>query len=507
MAKSVLFFVVVLVTQTEAHPGAMAEGRGSCDAEFNTAGTAFHIPDIREAWYVRRVGTCSHPFFWVTFDTTSVNQQVTFVAASPEVADFQDKLDFNAVLFGPGYSQGNSWDMPAALVEWEVLVPRGVGSKALTSPASFSSCDFVSNPVMRNYKALTNGRCMEHMTMAPDFAKPALAGNTWNNWWLASHDLEIPVPGKYFLVVWASDRGTGKVTSGRIEVTLGPWAWSGYASASTTAQAQSQSSTCSCATNHASWYAQNLDMIGGVSPSLFSSQLPFQVCNATGADSNSFCHAGIKSAQINGNNESSVEWSGLFELEAGTYDWNFFAFKQYAEWKFPDATMDVVIVRTNGIGLDGLQGAESAADAAMTASLAGNPGPTLVSPSGTITAGGFDPVAFRILLPEPNGTTNVTFKLSVPTKGSYTFFTQHRPSEFLSEQFTCISSCVAGSYYVFWKHSKTYGVSANNVTQLDVQKARRSTRGSSTSACSASSVAGLMLLTLFWLCVPWTPTR
>ena len=44
-----------------AHPGAIAEGRGSCGEEFASVQTAFVIHDISESWYVRRVATCEKP--------------------------------------------------------------------------------------------------------------------------------------------------------------------------------------------------------------------------------------------------------------------------------------------------------------------------------------------------------------------------------------------------------------------------------------------------------------
>jgi len=372
IACSFVFAVLLeLASRSDAHPGAIAEGRGSCGAEFDSAQTAFQIPDITEGWYVRRVGTCTHPFFWVTFNTSVKEQKVTFVAGSPEFAGFEDKLNFNAVLFGPGYAP---LDTPAALVDWQVEVPSGLGGKVLSSPSSFGSCDFVSNPVMTQYKSVTNGRCMEHMTIEAGYKTVGLAGKTWHNWWLANHDLRIPVPGTHYLVIWASHRTTNKVAAGKIEVTMGPWTWSSLAGKSITKQAQSQTTTCSCAINHASWYGgQNLEMIGYVSPSLFSSQLPFQECSKRGVTSSSSCRASLKSTAIPSKepNGSSVEWSGLFELKAGTYNWDFFAFRYHTEWKFPDSTMDVVIVPTQAAsGLTALEGAESSADKAMHASLA-----------------------------------------------------------------------------------------------------------------------------------------
>merc|ERR1740138_41665 len=103
---------------------------------------------------------------------------------------------------------------------------------------------------------------MEHMEMKKDFKTAGLAGNTWNNWWLSNHDLELPGKGTHYAVFWLTSRSTGKLAAGRLEVTLGPWTWFGYASDNLKKQAQSQTTTCSCATQHAAWYAQNLHMVG-----------------------------------------------------------------------------------------------------------------------------------------------------------------------------------------------------------------------------------------------------
>ena len=60
----------------EAHPGAIADGRATCGVEYSTAQGAYRIPDIGEAWYLRRIATCEQPVFWTTFDIQEQGQEL-----------------------------------------------------------------------------------------------------------------------------------------------------------------------------------------------------------------------------------------------------------------------------------------------------------------------------------------------------------------------------------------------------------------------------------------------
>jgi len=302
--------------------------------------------------------------------------------------------------------------------------------------------------------------------------------------------------------MWVSDRATGQVSSGRLEVTIGPWVWFAKAPDALQQLARSQTTTCSCAVNHASWYTQNLHMAGNVPSSLFSAQLPHQQCTAPGANSASSCHASIKSPKIK--SSSAVEWSGLFSLDAGTYDWTFYAFKNRTIWEFPDAAMDVVIVPTTGTGLAGLEAAESQGDTAMTASQNSNPSPSIIAPGMSVNIKSAALATFRISLPAPvqGSGINVTFRLTVQAKGSYAFFTQHRPSEFLAEQLAC-ATCSTGSKYAFWKVAKTYGVKPNSQLAQSILSEPISTAPglcpSLVSSSQSSRILGMSILLWFGL--------
>ena len=49
MALLYLLCVLTLAVVASAHPSAIGGGRASCGAEYETEGTAYHLPDIRES--------------------------------------------------------------------------------------------------------------------------------------------------------------------------------------------------------------------------------------------------------------------------------------------------------------------------------------------------------------------------------------------------------------------------------------------------------------------------
>ena len=96
-----ILFLSHIVT-VEGHPGVVADGRGSCGIEYSTFDQSYYIPDIEEAWYVRRVSTCSSPSFWTSFDVTKQNQQLYIAVISPEIIRFQDNIQFHALVIWSG---------------------------------------------------------------------------------------------------------------------------------------------------------------------------------------------------------------------------------------------------------------------------------------------------------------------------------------------------------------------------------------------------------------------
>ena len=67
--------LLALVGTAVAHPSGLASGRASCGTEFHTPEDAYVIEDPTEARYLRRIATCSAPFFWTSFTTTSVRKE------------------------------------------------------------------------------------------------------------------------------------------------------------------------------------------------------------------------------------------------------------------------------------------------------------------------------------------------------------------------------------------------------------------------------------------------
>ena len=95
------FFNVVIVV-VHGHPGGVANGRASCGIEYSKPDVAYKIPDVQEAWYLRRIATCESPVFWTQFEIKDVNQPLYVAVISPELERFTDQLKFHGILYGPG---------------------------------------------------------------------------------------------------------------------------------------------------------------------------------------------------------------------------------------------------------------------------------------------------------------------------------------------------------------------------------------------------------------------
>lgn len=164
---------VNLLAAVRAHPGAVADGRASCGTEYSTAESAYIIPDIKEAWFLRRAATCESPDFWVAFDVVDEGQQLYFAVISPEIERFQDNLKFHAILYGPGIEEDVSNGLSAIpdTIPSSIEVAQGLGGAGYMSPPpSLDTCAFVdTNPVMRQFSDLIEGRCMEEFVFEPTY--------------------------------------------------------------------------------------------------------------------------------------------------------------------------------------------------------------------------------------------------------------------------------------------------------------------------------------------------
>eukprot|EP00529_Nitzschia_sp_RCC80_P016148 CAMPEP_0113444674 /NCGR_PEP_ID=MMETSP0014_2-20120614/2789_1 /TAXON_ID=2857 /ORGANISM="Nitzschia sp." /LENGTH=664 /DNA_ID=CAMNT_0000335695 /DNA_START=5 /DNA_END=1996 /DNA_ORIENTATION=+ /assembly_acc=CAM_ASM_000159 len=179
-----LLLVVVVVAfcafPALAHPGAVADGRASCGEEYSTTENAYTIPDIREAWYLRRLATCSNPVFWTKFEVVESGQPIYVAVISPELERFEDELQFNGILYGPGLSPNGSNNNGMSPIPSTETIPPEVtvdeelaklGAGYISSPARFDTCDFVdTNPVMKSFSDLHNDRCMEEFDFPADFS-------------------------------------------------------------------------------------------------------------------------------------------------------------------------------------------------------------------------------------------------------------------------------------------------------------------------------------------------
>lgn len=165
---SVLLLPFISAAQVQAHPGAVAEGRATCGVEYSTSDAAYVIPDIAEAWYIRRVSTCESPVFWTKFEVTSASQQLYISAISPEIDRFRDQLQFHGILYGPGVGEDEANGLAAipSTLPSAVTVRTDLGGTGyLKAPESLATCDFVdTNPVMKDFSDVIGGRCMEQFT-------------------------------------------------------------------------------------------------------------------------------------------------------------------------------------------------------------------------------------------------------------------------------------------------------------------------------------------------------
>jgi hypothetical protein len=428
------------------HPGGIKEGRASCGKEYHSAETAFVVHDVKEAWYLRRISTCEAPFFWTRFSIEDASQQVYIAAISPEILRFQDQLEFHAVLFGPGLP-----DLPANALPLGVTAPSNLNTGVtLDSPANLSSCGFVDeNIVMRSFSDVIGGRCMEELGLASDYKDKMLANGKYYSWWLYSKNWNMADPGDYYLVSWLTQRGSSSHITGKYEITLGPWSWSGYADDATMDMTQSQVTTCTCASNKLSYVEQKLDRLGfdSISVDMFAAALPSERCGpgSTFAEQSvqqSTCRSAEQKQLIS--DDSSVEFAGLWQLEAGrTHIWTFRSF--YPEWQYPDPSMDIYVTPCESIA-----STEAEADVALSSSAT-----SIVNHNGAINMNVLSKQTLML-----RNETNTSFNINVESNSiSQTtrvcIFTQHRPEEFMATYVSC-PLCTTSAKYTFPTASVVY---------------------------------------------------
>ena len=463
--QSAALLLLLRFVTISAHPGAIASGRASCGTEYSTAENAYIIPDIREAWYLRRISTCESPVFWTKFEVTSQNQPIYIAVISPEIERFQDQLQFHGILYGPGIHYGggvmssNSGGNTSHVVEAAAAdataaaaakddddedgftdipdsLPKAImvdqdlamaGAGYMTSPTNFGTCAFVdTNPVMQRFSDLHEGRCMEEFTVDETFEDTLQQSTTSWSWWLYSFNHKAVEPGTYYLQTWLTSReDPTSVVQGKYEMTLGPWTWSGYASDATLGEAQEQGTSCSCAVNALDYKEHYLERLGGLDSSFEVAQLSGGSCTTAASSP-----CGTIPQEPYMSEGSAVEWSGIFDLEAGrTYEWTFHSYYQGANeslYGYPDPGMYVHIVPASNISLVADEG-----NGALTNAVdAQGDAPELVVPEG-------DSVWFS--LPQfieftETDVANSTTVLIIPEANatSLAFFTQHVPSEFMA---------------------------------------------------------------------------
>ena len=441
-----------------AHPGGVANGRATCGTEYSTPDTAYLIPDITEAWYLRRIATCESPVFWTTFEITQENQPLYIAVISPALERFEDQLDFHGILYGPGIittSDDKSTDnglspIPTDLPPGIVLEDLGDGAGYLTSPPALDTCDFVdTNPVMEQFSDLTEGRCMEEFTLSSTFEDPLQQSTTSWSWWLYSFNHEAPQPGTYYLQTWLThpDDTTSATIQGKYEMTLGPWTWSGYASDTTLESAQQQGTTCSCAVNALDYKEHYLERLGDLDASYHVAALPGKNCSAGGKNDtvgvSSPCATTPQTDYIS--DREAVEWSGLFTLEAGrTYEWTFHAYYQGTpngfnnNYGYPDPGMLVVALPLADD--ENVTSVAVAADEALSSIIAQE----LDVPVSIINDGETLDVGAQFIQFADTTVANSTTVLLQPTEDvRLAVFTQHVPSEFMAHM---LRDAASGNY-------------------------------------------------------------
>ena len=494
------------------HPGGFSGGRGSCGTEYTSPVDAFNLPDMSEAWYVRRMATCASPFMWLSWETTSDAQQVYVAASAPAVSRFMDRLQFNGVLFGPGLPRcDDDCSLPGDIAFPDAFDGQTLGRRSLVPPAEYATCSMVqSNEVMRQYASVRDGRCMESIAAPADYQDPLVAGLELVSEWLYSENHQMAAAGRYFLVVWLTDRSSGEVAQGKFDLTLGPWSWSGYADKTTTEQTQSQGSSCACAFNALEWREDRLERLSHLPAAALVQALPQQTCGAEAAAevgkaaaTASTCRAASTRDPLS--DDTRIEWSGEYELLPGsTYSWSFHASVGCGtggcELTYPDPAIEVMLVPSTVVGAD--RGArESAADAMMKQT------PDTVQAGETVDLGSAAAAAglkMRLVMRELRNTSEsmaTAFALALPAgaPARWWAFTQHVPHEFSASFFACTSGACsdggppAAAAYVYPNQTSLYFGASSQRSAADGWRSRVTTSvGATAQGLSRAAIAGIV---------------
>lgn len=297
----------------------------------------------------------------------------------------------------------------------------------MKSPARFDDCGFVdTNPVMKRFSDVIDGRCMEEFSFDADFADPLQQDATsLMSWWIYSFNHLAADAGTYYLQTWLTRRDDPtKTAQGKYELTLGPHTWSGYASDSTLDLAQSQGTTCSCAVNSWDYKETYLERLGGLPIEFEIAQLPGGSCSNHSAPA-SPCQMIPQEQYMS--STSSIEWSALFELQPGkTYEWTFRAYYQGAEaqeYDYPDPGMFVYLIPSKNVESVALESNEM-----LTTAVEEEDYSNIITEGQTISMNEVNFIEFTdpakanstTVLIQPNGTATIAV------------FTQHVPSEFMA---------------------------------------------------------------------------
>ena len=474
--------ILLLLPHTAAHPGGFSDGRASCGSEYGTALTSFDVVDVTEAWYTRRIATCAQPHFWTTFETKSAKQKVYLAANIPLIPRFSDRLEFHGVLFGPGLETApnkvalpDGVDFPSSYTAASDGSGAAVtlGARVLTAPPSYETCSFVKNTVMRQYAGVTGGRCAENITLDDDYKDELIAGLAYTSEWLYSVDHSMVDEGQYWLLTWLTDRDTGKVATGKFDLTIGPWTWSRYATETTTKKVQSQGSTCQCAFNALEWRENTLERLSNVPVAALQQALPKETCAATsGAAVHTVCDGAAGKDPLS--NDTEIEWSGKFALVPGsTYTWNFHASigckNKNCTTVLPDPAIEVLLVAestANAVAKTAGGTVEQAADAAMKKA-----GSATVQPGASIDLGldssttmpAKSALQMRAIPAESSAALVSDFVVTLPANApaAWWVFTQHVPHEFSANFLTCTSGACkkaggTAAAYVFPSETSLY---------------------------------------------------